>query len=118
MKVQVNNRSTLCCKLILVGICLPILDVSTDIMTIYKHWNSKQWILQFLAKTLLLTMIFHNITASFYSISYHIGDDVKFKQGRTRKIFDFLCSALGVHNVQITVDILKQTLGNGQFDSE
>ena len=103
---QVNNRSFLCGKLIMVGIFLPMLDLATDVSAIYKHWTSNQWTLQYLAKGLMLCMAIHNMIAGWYSWSVHLNGSTQVKWSFHRQMVYCLCCALGIRNVQITVEIL------------
>ena len=55
--IRTKKGMFLITKLIWIGWFLPTLDIATDVLTIYQHWRSCQWVLQHVAKGLILSIL-------------------------------------------------------------
>ena len=61
-----HSRTQGILRLIFFGLLLPAFDLGTDLMAIYQHWTSHQWVLNYLAVGLLTSIILHNLASAFY----------------------------------------------------
>ena len=54
-------------KLIVVGFLLPAFDLVTDIFAIHQYWISPQWVFNYLAYALMISILMHNIVSFLYN---------------------------------------------------
>ena len=63
---QVLPKTGTIIRLIFIGVLLPTLDLATDLITIYQHWTSSQWVLNYLAISLIISLVGHNMISAWY----------------------------------------------------
>ena len=80
-------------KLIWMGWFLPTLDFVTDVFTIYQHMQSRQWVLQHLAKGLILSIL-GQLTGSGPSMGQSA---VEWGEISLHKIYVRTCPHAGLH---------------------
>ena len=61
-----QTRMLFVMKLLWLGLFLPALDFGTDMVAIYKYWTSGQWVLHYLSRGLLLSILLNNLVSATY----------------------------------------------------
>ena len=100
-------------KLVFLGMLLPAFDLGTDLLTIYQHWTSSQWVLNYVAYGLIMSLIGHNMVSLLYCHrNWSIfGDDAKnIESTRMWNIVRIICFCLGVGNVHVTLELIMELI--------
>ena len=106
-----KGKTLMLVKLIFIGLFLPSLDFGTDLLAIYQHAISPQWILNRLAMALTVSILSHNLVSSLYGwrnwdLIMREMNDIKF--ARIFKFIGAIFFALGLGNILVTIQMIKQ----------
>ena len=89
-------------KLIVVGILLPAFDLVTDIFAIHQHWISPQWVFNYLAYALTISILVHNGVSFLYGWRY---------LSKANKVDNDFCTfgklccfGLGIADIQVIIE--------------
>ena len=95
-------------KLIVVGFLLPAFDLVTDIFAIHQYWISPQWVFNYLAYALMISILMHN------GVSFLYGWRHLSKFGKAEKdlctLGKLCCYGLGIGNIQVAFEIIVSTV--------
>ena len=94
-------------KLIVIGILLPAFDLVTDIFAIHQYWISPQWVFNYLAYALTISILMHNGVSLLYGWRYLS------RANKVEKDFCTLgklcCFGLGIGDIQVSFEIIVST---------
>ena len=117
-----SGKNIIFLKLLLVGICLPAFDLVTDIIAIKQYWASSQWIFNYLAYALILSLLLHNCVSSWYGWrNYFRRCPQESKSGvffSLRKYGRCICFAMGVGDIQVAIETLQQLSFSKNIDQK
>ena len=95
-------------RLVITVCILYSLDMATDLMAIYQHWNSSQWFLHYLSVGLILALLAHNILAGLY-IKRNWNSSSRMSVWTVTRVIAFL---FGIGNIHITIEVIVDILIN------
>ena len=108
-------------KLILFGLLLPVFDVGTDLMTIYQSLTSHQWILNYLAVSLIFSLIGHNMASALYGWkNWSVISATQTSMGMTAslswRVGRVICYGLGIGNIPTTIELILDLIFQDNID--
>ena len=108
---EMENFTFTTTKLIFFGMLLPVIDLGTDLLSIYQSWTSSQsqWILRYLAVGLCSSIVIHNVASAIYGLwifSKLDKSDIPFMRSLGWKVIVFLSFCMGLGNVLLTFEIM------------
>ena len=105
------SKTVLVIKLIFLGMLLPAFDLGTDLMTIYQHLTSSQWVLNYVAYGLILSLTGHSAVSALYWnwSKLAIGNEPKgIRASPMWKVTRMICFFLGAGNIHVTLELLME----------
>ena len=102
-------------KLVFLGMLLPAFDLGTDLLTIYQHWTSSQWVLNYVAYGLIMSLIGHNVVSTLYcrrNWSKSENEAKGFRSTSPWKILRIFSFCFGVGNMQVTIELIMDLAGS------
>ena len=95
-------------RLIVVGMLLPAFDLVTDIFAIHQYWISPQWVFNYLAYALMVSILMHNGVSFLYGWRY-LSKSGKVEQDLCT-LGKLCCFGLGIGDIQVTFEIIVSTV--------